>query len=379
MAAGRSNPFGFVNQHNSSINSASSTNFAYGLPSGPALPSASAIPPQPPPRPNRTQGSSLPSYRSSPFGSYGLYNNNSYGGNPYMPYHSNYGMNYGYSGFGTSNSVIDDYNSLYRQVEGSSRQAFQSVESIVQAFTSVSMMLDSTFQALYSSFRAVVGVADNLSRLRSQLYSILSALAIMRTLKYIIRKILEVFRLRPKGHAAAAWQEASVGLLPQQSIFPADSKGLSSWPILMFFGIIVGAPWLIWKLISAKLPGWVTGDDDHYVSYGLYNFVAESNDELSFNAGQKIIIAPKDEQPRLKGWILASVDGKKIGLVPANYIKEPVRCTGRKNILVENTINPVPSRSFSCPTDSQENYGKTVSDKNMEDIFESCHSAPTVT
>ncbi|XP_036364732.1 peroxisomal membrane protein PEX13 isoform X3 [Octopus sinensis] len=311
MAAGRSYPFGFVNQHNSSINSASSTNFAYG--------------------------------------------------------------------FGTSNSVIDDYNSLYRQVEGSSRQAFQSVESIVQAFTSVSMMLDSTFQALYSSFRAVVGVADNLSRLRSQLYSILSALAIMRTLKYIIRKILEVFRLRPKGHAAAAWQEASVGLLPQQSIFPADSKGLSSWPILMFFGIIVGAPWLIWKLISAKLPGWVTGDDDHYVSYGLYNFVAESNDELSFNAGQKIIIAPKDEQPRLKGWILASVDGKKIGLVPANYIKEPVRCTGRKNILVENTINPVPSRSFSCPTDSQENYGKTVSDKNMEDIFESCHSAPTVT
>ncbi|XP_029645133.1 peroxisomal membrane protein PEX13 isoform X2 [Octopus sinensis] len=337
MAAGRSYPFGFVNQHNSSINSASSTNFAYGLPSGPALPSASAIPPQPPPRPNRTQGSSLPSYRSSPFGSYGLYNNNSYGGNPYMPYHSNYGMNYGYSGFGTSNSVIDDYNSLYRQVEGSSRQAFQSVESIVQAFTSVSMMLDSTFQALYSSFRAVVGVADNLSRLRSQLYSILSALAIMRTLKYIIRKILEVFRLRPKGHAAAAWQEASVGLLPQQSIFPADSKGLSSWPILMFFGIIVGAPWLIWKLISAN------------------------------------------EQPRLKGWILASVDGKKIGLVPANYIKEPVRCTGRKNILVENTINPVPSRSFSCPTDSQENYGKTVSDKNMEDIFESCHSAPTVT
>ncbi|GAB1604281.1 peroxisomal membrane protein PEX13-like isoform X1 [Argonauta hians] len=419
MAAGRSNPHGFANQQNSSFNSVSTPTFAYGIPNGANLPAAGGGIPQPPPRPNRVQTNRFQAYRSNPFASYGLYNTNSYASNPYgVNYGMNYGMNYGYNGFGASNNVLDDYNSLYRHVEGSSRHAFQSIESIVQAFTSVSMMLDSTFQALYSSFRAVVGVADNLSRLRSQIYNIVSALAFMRTLRYIVRKILEILRLRPKGHAAEAWAEASSGLMPQQSVFSPDTKGLSSWPIIMFFGIIMGAPWLIWKLISPKVPGWVTGDDEHYVSYCLYNFVAESSDELSFTAGQKIIIAPRDEQPRLKGWILASVDGEKIGIVPANYIKEPVRYAGRKNTLVQTTTNqppaapqhhqqqqaslapqyrqpppahqqpplvphhqqhPPPPVQVNTPTNRQASSISLASDKNMEDVFDNCHNSSTIT
>lgn len=151
--------------------------------------------------------------------------------------------------YGSSSSNTINYNSLYHQVEDSSRQAFQSIESIVQAFTSVSMMLDSTFQALYSSFRAVVGVADNLSRLKSQICHMVSALAIIRTLRYLVRKVLEILRLSPPGKADAAWNEA-VGGLVSQKVFSKNSRHLSSWPIIMFFGIIIGAPWLIWKLIS---------------------------------------------------------------------------------------------------------------------------------
>ena len=102
----------------------------------------------------------------SPYSSYGIgYGGmGSYGG--YSPY-SSYGS-YGYGGMGGYGG--NDYmgSSIARQAEESSRPAFQSIESIVQAFTSVSMMLDSTFQAVYNSFRAVIGVADNFTRLKTQ-------------------------------------------------------------------------------------------------------------------------------------------------------------------------------------------------------------------
>lgn len=53
----------------------------------------------------------------------------------------------------------------------------------------------------------------------------------------------------------------------------------------------------------------------------MYDFVAEGEDELSVTAGECLKIAPKQRQPRIRGWLLASVDGKSKGIVPANYIK----------------------------------------------------------
>ena len=49
-------------------------------------------------------------------------------------------------------------------------------------------------------------------------------------------------------------------------------------------------------------------------------FQAKTRNELSFVSGQQLILAPKDQQPSLQGWLLAS-NGNNVGLVPANYIK----------------------------------------------------------
>ena len=142
-----------------------------------------------------------------------------------------------------------DQNSIARLAEESSRPAFQSIESIVNAFTSVSMMLDSTFQAMYNSFRAVVGVADNFTRLKSQISQVLSAFAVFRFLKYLYRKLLVLLRLRPQGFAEEAWVKASdvLNQLPDDGGAPKKS----TWPIMLFFGVIMGGPWLIWRMISS--------------------------------------------------------------------------------------------------------------------------------
>ncbi|XP_060072650.1 peroxisomal membrane protein PEX13-like [Ylistrum balloti] len=297
----------------------------------------------------------------------------SFGGGMYgSPYSSVGGYGMGYNRYGM-NGPEDQYNGFARQAEESSRQAFQSVESIVNAFTSVSMMLDSTFQAVYNSFRAVLGVADNFSRLKMQLGHVFSALAVIRVIRYLYRRLLVLLRLRPAGYAEEAWTQAS-DTVEQLAAEAAKDPKKSSWPILVFFGIILGAPWLIWKFITriadpSEGKKWATGEEDHFVARAEFDFKGESDEELSFTAGQNINIAPKELQPRMKGWLLASIDGKKSGIIPANYVKVLGKKRGTKYTQAAASesalapVNPPPVAEPSIPKSAPQ-QGKSC-----------CHSA----
>ena len=139
------------------------------------------------------------------------------------------------------------------------------------------MMLDSTLNAVYSSFRAVLGMADQFSRLRSHLGKVFSALAIFRTAKWAYYKLLYMLGnlhrfnhflktpkyifsfqntgLRRENPNNMAWNTAalssaealgSAGLLTEADI----KKNKSSWPIMLFLAIIISAPYFIWRIIS---------------------------------------------------------------------------------------------------------------------------------
>ncbi|XP_069127961.1 peroxisomal membrane protein PEX13-like [Argopecten irradians] len=344
---------------------------------GPSAGTSTGTPPPVPGRPSQQgmYGSRLSTmsgyggaYGGMGYGSSYMSPYSSYGGSMYSsPYNSLGGYGMGYNRYGM-NGPEDQYNGFARQAEESSRQAFQSVESIVNAFTSVSMMLDSTFQAVYNSFRAVLGVADNFSRLKMQLGQVFSALAFFRFLRYLYRKLLVLLGLRPAGYAEEAWTQAS-DTIEQLAAEAAKDPKKSSWPILVFFGIILGAPWLIWKFINrmadpAEEKKWATGEEDHFVARAEYDFKSESNNELSFRAGQNINVAPKELQPRMKGWLLASIDGKKTGIIPANYVKVLGKKRGTRYTEAAalenglNTVTPaipqsVPQQGKSCHKSSQ--------------------------
>lgn len=53
----------------------------------------------------------------------------------------------------------------------------------------------------------------------------------------------------------------------------------------------------------------------------MFDFVGEGEDELPFSVGDNLRIAPKQQQPRIRGWLLATVDETTKGIVPANYVK----------------------------------------------------------
>ena len=182
-------------------------------------------------------------------GMYSPYSGGMYGGGMYGG-----GMYGGYNRFNQQENYAT--NSFVQQAEQSSRQAFQSVESVVQAFSSIAMMMDSTFYAVYNSFRAILGVADQFSRVKTHITQIFSALAVIRTLRYLFRKLMVLLRLREKGLPEDVWSaaaESSVkAVLSEQDL---KSGGGSSWPIFLFFAIIIGGPWLLWKLLSSVTGG----------------------------------------------------------------------------------------------------------------------------
>lgn len=191
----------------------------------------------------------------SPFGMYGS-GYSSYGCG--MPSYSRFGMGGYGAGYGQPND-----SDFVRIAEESSRQAFQSIESIVQAFASVSMMLESTYFAVHSSFRAVLGVADHFSRLKGQMSQMLSALAVIKYLSWFVRRILYLLNLSENDPSEDdVWRRSrpssTNGFLTPESVVESLTKPerkKSSWPILIFFSVVFGTPWLIWKLLTSLTGG----------------------------------------------------------------------------------------------------------------------------
>ncbi|KAM9355010.1 peroxisomal membrane protein PEX13-like [Pholidichthys leucotaenia] len=232
--------------------------------------------------------------------SYGTYRSSIYGGyNPYT-YGGSYGGGYGLGGYRHFPPVDDVAPSRFvQQAEESSRSAFQSIESIVQTFASVSMMMDATFSALHNGFRAVLDVVNHMTRLRVQLSRVLSTFALVRTLRYLYQWLQRLLGRRLDPEVEALWGNTS------ESVAPDGSKGVEeqpvkSWPILLFFAVVLGVPYLIWKLSSSSVSeetgtNWASGEDDHVVARAEYDFTAASQEEISVRAGAMLNLAPRGE------------------------------------------------------------------------------------
>ncbi|KAL3219623.1 hypothetical protein MRX96_030372 [Rhipicephalus microplus] len=273
---------GHVNSSSLDDNLASSS----GLPNGPVgQPHANHQPPAVPPRPSQQPisgygygyGSAISPYYSRYGYGAGTYGTGAYGyGSGLYGTGGLYGTS-GLYGMGGMYGAGGSYGAgpLQQLADESTRGAFHSVEAVVQAFASVSMLLESTYQALYSSFRAVVGVADQFGRLKLHLAQTLSALALVRSLRWLFLRAWYMLRGR-NGMTEAAWS----------------------------------APWLLWRIFSAAAHRkvlWASGEEEHHVAVALYDFQPEAPSEIAMKAGQELRLAPKELQPRVRGWLLGQL------------------------------------------------------------------------
>ncbi|XP_051233452.1 peroxisome biogenesis factor 13 [Dicentrarchus labrax] len=360
----------------------------FGPPAGPSAPAGPPVltrmAPPVPPRP--VQQTYRPPY-SSFASSYSPYGSSMYGG--YSPYGGGGygGGGYGLGGYGRLPHTEEVAPSRFvQQAEESSRGAFQSIESIVQAFASVSMMLDATFSAVYNSFRAVLDVANHLTRLRSHLTRVLSAFALVRTLRYLYRRLQRLLGRRSDGEAEDLWADSASDALAtgasRGSGAGMEEQTVKSWPIFLFFAVVLGGPYLIWKLLSSN-PGaeenatnWASGEDDHVVARAEYDFSAASEEEISVRAGDMLNLAPKEQQPRVRGWLLASVDGQTSGLVPANYVKVLGKRRGRRQAETERLaqVQPDAAQASQTAPGFAPGPGSASASASSEELLESVYT-----
>jgi peroxin-13 len=144
-----------------------------------------------PPVPSR--GGSAFANNFSPFSSFSSPMANSFGMSPFSSYSSPFYGPYGRSLGMNSNNGLSPFVHFANE---NARPAFESVEALVMAVRSVSMMVESTYQAVHSSFWAVLGVADHFSKLKSQIASVVSSLSILRLFKWILDQFLIFLRFK---------------------------------------------------------------------------------------------------------------------------------------------------------------------------------------
>ncbi|XP_067207529.1 peroxisomal membrane protein PEX13 isoform X2 [Linepithema humile] len=333
MAPGRNN----INSHQLRNSSNITSNMpGSSLPFQATEPRIAVPPPLPPRQPvqNYSGYNDYRSYGSGYYGNYGNYGNYGYlgGYRGYGGYGNSFGNYMSYSGnnYGQIGGHSGDVENRFQQyAEESTRSTFRIVETVLHTFSSITMLLESTYFALTNSFRAILSVADNIGRLRSTIGQLFSTFALIRFMKWIYRKILLTLGLQTQNAVAEdLWQQSMSQLTNGEQMMPTNQR-ISPWMNVLLLGVFVAIPYLIHKIsnnirqaqIKVNDPKeWVKCEDPVCVATAMYDFVAVSNEELNLKAGQKIFLAPRTLQSKsIPGWWIAT-DNRNVGLVPANYV-----------------------------------------------------------
>ncbi|KAF7988951.1 hypothetical protein HCN44_007261 [Aphidius gifuensis] len=274
----------------------------------------------PPPIPPRRQVNNYGTHFNMTPSYLGGYNNN-YGYNSF-PLRST-----SYNNYGNFNGPSGDVESrLIQYAEETSRPAFESIESIVTTFSSITMMLESTLFAMSSSFRAILAVADNIGKVRNMFGQILNTFILIKYAKKLYKYILFKLGLREDDpDTDLAWKKAFL-----DSVNDKKLPTTTTWPIFIFLSLIFVIPYLIHKIMKnintndfkeKTLQDWLQINEPVYSATVMYDFQAATSNELTIKCGQKIWLAPESLQPKNNpGWCKAS-NGTNIGLVPSNYIQ----------------------------------------------------------
>ncbi len=239
-------------------------------------------------------------YGSSPYGygMGGMYNNG-------MPGMMGPGMGGGMGG-----------PTLAQSLETTTAHTFGLLHSVVQTFTGVAQMLESTFMATHSSFFAMVSVVDQFQQLRDALGGVLGLFGLLRWL----RSMLPGAPPPPPSFAAPSEQQ----------------KKLAKKPLIIFLLAMFGIPYLIARLIRSLPPSAAAGlppiDPSQLVfARALYPFPASSPAELALTENEIVAITAKlingqEVDPRTAGdggeewWKGRTRDGRE-GWFPRKWVE----------------------------------------------------------
>ncbi|KAI8432746.1 hypothetical protein MSG28_013705 [Choristoneura fumiferana] len=127
--------------------------------------------------------------------------------------------------------------------------------------------------------------------------------------------------LRSAVSTRDAWAEAVAATQTGTGTPEQRARG-ASWPILLFFGVIAAAPYIVLRMLNGLTSSVnerlndPTSWQNPLRAVAQHDFQATSPQEISFHANQCL-----QGQLWNSGWLMGSTDRQHAGLVPVNYIK----------------------------------------------------------
>ncbi|KAF8189408.1 Peroxin 13, N-terminal region-domain-containing protein [Pholiota molesta] len=254
----------------------------------------------------------LGSYGS--MGSYGGYGGmGSYGGMGYGGYGGMGGMGgMGMMGGGGPNGfpVGPDGQplppSLTQTLESTTQHTFALLHSIVQTFTGVAQMLESTFMATHSSFFAMVGVVDQFGQLRNALGSVLGLFGLLRWMRELLTGRAST---GPAGNLHSEFGDFIKGRPVHGPAAGPPQPKASKKPLIIFLLAIFGVPYAMTKLIrilqeraqaqaaanGGALPGQLPPLDPASLTFAraVYPFTPSNPTELALKENEIVAITGK--------------------------------------------------------------------------------------
>ncbi|KAF8627225.1 hypothetical protein AX15_004477 [Amanita polypyramis BW_CC] len=276
----------------------------------------------------------------------GGYSGMGYGG------YGGYGMGMGMGGVPFGNVPMDGHGNpaptLTQTLEATTQHTFQLLHSIVQTFSGLAQMLESTFMATHSSFFAMVGVIDQFGQLRNALGSVLGLFGLIQWLKGLLTGRRTITGAPTANGLQHEFREFINGRPVQGPVGPPQQRPKASKkPLYIFLLAIFGIPYAMSKLIKVlrqraqnqaaanggALPGQLPPLDPSSLTFvrALYPFTASNPNELSLGENEIVAITAKldprtgmEVDPRLEmegeWWKGRTRDGRE-GWFPKKWVE----------------------------------------------------------
>jgi len=238
--------------------------------------------------------------------------------------------------------------SLTQTLESTTQQTFALLHSIVQTFTGMAQMLESTFMATHSSFFAMVGVVDQFTQLRNALGSVLGLFGLLRWLKEVVTGQRSIHDSPgSSGGLKTEFRQFINGQPVQNQPAQSPPARASKKPIIIFLLAIFGIPYAMSRLIrilqeraqaqvaanGGVLPGQLPPLDPSSLTFArtLYAYTASNPNELTLKENEIVAITGKIDprtgavvDPRLdvdgEWWKGRTRDGRE-GWFPKKWVE----------------------------------------------------------
>ncbi|UXI20535.1 heat shock protein 90 [Sarcoptes scabiei] len=220
---------------------------------------------------------------------------------------------------------------------------FKSIEMILETFHSINSILDSTYSAILNSFRTIAGVTDQLIMVHNQLIELA---LIPRLIRMVLNFLIWFFKFFGLGTTNLVkfmdrkineniWNTIVERSNKSTDFFDSTSKSsneehFSLWPIMLFFSLIFGTPYVAWRLLNGtnsssleqSIPTWASKRERNFKAIALKNHQSRGPNEIGFRKGQILLIKPDSLRPDSTTVVVCTIDRQpQIGLVPLNLIK----------------------------------------------------------